>query len=56
MTSNAGRIHMVQENLLFNSAILVTFHGEAFSSFSVWRVSAAAQHALAIESMLVAFP
>lgn len=56
MTSNARRIHLVQVNLFFNSAVLVTFHGEAFPSFSLWKLSAAAQHALAIETMLVVFP
>lgn len=53
--SNARRIHPVQISL-FNSAIVVTFHGEAFPSFSLWRVSAVAHHALAIGSRLVVFP
>lgn len=55
MTSNARRMHLVKI-ILFNSTVLVPLCGEAFPSFSLRRVSAAAQHALVIARMLVAFP
>lgn len=56
MTSNARRMHLVKIILFFNSTVLVPLCGEAFPSFSLRTVSAAAQHALAIATTLVAFP